>query len=279
MTRPCNGCGIELAAAHPGMTEDACLDAVLAQLGEARRSRPTAIEREPKRDLVTEILARGQARIAALDASPFACGACGEKLLSGDDCLVCQQHEAERQAKRERTRRALTSARIPPRYAWSTFDAPELPSRVRDRMAVATSRALAAGRIDRVVFCGNAGSGKTSLACCMLRALMDRGIACRFVTAGELAFARAHASLGSEAIEVDRAMDADVLLIDDLGEGDPITAHSAVGHVIHTRHARGLPFVITTARSVVDIDKKYGSGIARRLLEDGAKRVEVALRP
>lgn len=278
MTRPCTGCGLELTA-HPGVTEDACLDAVLARLKATLASRPPALERAPQRDLVTEIVARGQARIAALEASPFACGACGEKLLSADaDCFVCQRLERERREHRDLDQRRMSFARIPPRYAWATFDAPELAARVRDRRAVLAARALTVGRTDRIVLVGNAGSGKTSLACCILRTLMARGVASRFVTAGDLAVARRHAALGLEAPEVDRALDAEVLLIDDLGENDPITAHSAVGHVIHTRHARELATVITTARTSDELDAKYGSGITRRMFE-GAKRVEVALRP
>jgi DNA replication protein DnaC len=224
-----------------------------------------------------DALTIGRQMLKALSESPFACGACGEKILrEGETCVTCARRAEDEERRQQEARRRLTTCGIPSRYEWATFASPELPSRVRDRRAVEAARRLASGMIiDRIVLSGDTGAGKTSLACCVLRALMDRGRRCRFTTAADLAVARAHASLGSEAPGVDRALDASVLLVDDLGENDPVTAHSAVGHVIHTRHAEERPTIVTTARTTDEIEAQYGSGIARRLYE-GAELLEVA---
>lgn len=87
-----------------------------------------------------------------------------------------------------------------------------------------------------------------------------------FVSAIDLGVARAHERLGREAPLVERAMGAPLLVLDDLG-AEQLTALSAVGDVIHKRHAGMMPTIISTGFAEQGIAARYGDGIARRVFE------------
>jgi DNA replication protein DnaC len=197
----------------------------------------------------------------AFERSPHACR-CGTKVLVANRlCGDCEEVERKHRALRDRIR----AAAIPAMFAWSNFAAPELSSRVKDRTAIAKAKAAVTGRIDRVVLSGAAGIGKTTLGCAMLIELAPR-LAGYFASAIDLSTARALSGLGREADVVAKALQAEVLLVDDLGL-DKMSQQSAVSDVIHARHAEQRATVVTTGFDEAAIVSRYGDGIARRLYE------------
>jgi DNA replication protein DnaC len=202
---------------------------------------------------------------------------CGEEFTAlalpwvRDQQHECSTCEAKSAAQIEAARRASSveaevAAEIPQRYRWATLDSPDLVRRVESRQAIAAAR-LAMDAASMVVL-GPAGSGKTSLACAILRARAAKfGKATgTYATAFALTKARQEHRLGDgEAPRVALAMSCRLLLIDELGA--ELGRNTAVPEVIHARHEAELPTMYTSGFSLDELAAKYGSGICRRLFE------------
>lgn len=157
--------------------------------------------------------------------------------------------------------------------------------------AIVGSKAIALAKSSlsapRVTFTGLPGSGKTSLAIAMFRSVLRKDAASPrkpgakaehlYISSFALAKARGNASLGREAPDVERALEAPLVVIDELGHEDPRYA-SAVTEVIYERHAQDRPTWITTGVWQKEIASRYGGGIARRVFED-AVRFELVRQP
>jgi DNA replication protein DnaC len=79
--------------------------------------------------------------------------------------------------------------------------------------------------------------------------------------------ARAQHGLGQgEPTEVERALSAHLLVLDDLGS-ERNTATNAVPDVIFERAYAGRPTWVTTWMTAEQVAQRYGDGIARRLWE------------
>ena len=155
---------------------------------------------------------------------------------------------------------------IPPHYAWARLDAPEMPSRVRAGVP-SPERVDAILRAQRVVFVGGSRSGKTSLACALLREVARRGADAMFVSAFDLANARAGSRLGEgDPLIVQRASEVGVLLIDELG-GERRTEMSDLHAVVWRRHDYERPIWITTGLDGRAIGAAYGGGFLGRVGE------------
>jgi hypothetical protein len=183
-------------------------------------------------------------------------------------------------ADREQIRQAFRSAdvarvleRIPPVYAGAELTASWLVGLVGAQTVGRCHQAIAE---PSVAFLGPPGSGKSSLAAAMFRlvarAELDtkRLLGMRWVSSHKLAKARAGQPLGEgESPLVEMALDASVLVLDELGGEDPRYA-SAVGEVLFERHAQALPTWVTTGVGNKEIATRYGGGIARRVFEGAA---------
>lgn len=135
--------------------------------------------------------------------------------------------------------------------------------------AETVQRAMVSLAMKRLAFIGPPGAGKTSLAAAMYRASIEASKRPRFhrwTSSHALAKARAITSLGGEAPEVDKALHAELLLIDELG-GEDARHASAVAEVLYERHAENRATWITTGVSPKVIADRYGGGIARRVFE------------
>jgi DNA replication protein DnaC len=163
---------------------------------------------------------------------------------------------------------------MPDRLAWaSDLSAPELAERV-DAAALGQARTLDLKQLDRVTLLGTAGAGKTSLAVAFANAWARASARpAVFVTAADLGLARQQHGLGEgEASLVRQAMGADLAILDDLGvEAD--AGAPVVAHVLHHRYDRERPTIATTGLTVEQLAKRYGAGVARRLVESAGGAV------
>lgn len=193
----------------------------------------------------------------------------GHKLSVADTfCDACEvaRNRADTEAKEIAARLAAVEEQIPVRYRWATVNSPELRRRVVPEQAIA--RAVAAAGASSLVLLGPAGSGKTSLACAVLRAEASRrGIyAGTYTTAFALAKARQEHKLGDgEAPIIERACKARLLLLDELGA--ELGRNTAVQEVFCARHDAELPTIYTSGQSVEELIQRYGDMVARRLLQ------------
>lgn len=191
----------------------------------------------------------------------FVTCACGVETMRSP-CWDCTKAE---EAAHENALRTLDASRtIPSMYDWARLDAPELGHRVasREPLQVVGGRIVAS---PRVLLCGPAGAGKTSLAvACFRKRLSPK---CVFATAFDVARARIQHRAGyGEAPTVDTALRASLLLLDDMGQ-ESQGGSASVAEVIFERHARNLPTWITTGLGLGDIGRRYGDGILRRVAE------------
>lgn len=183
---------------------------------------------------------------------------------------LCDRCADRRRERRQEEKRQLAS--IPPRYR----DASEhLADRVADQRAIS----LVETALDHhtvVLLLGVAGAGKSTLAAHMLTRAAKAGRSVWWSPALKLAQARAEARLGTEPEDVRRAIRADVVVVDDLGQ-EAVSTWSAVVDVIHGRHDAGRPLVVTTGLQKRALAERYGGGTGRRLMER-ALSIDVAAR-
>lgn len=195
---------------------------------------------------------------------------CGAEIrLSMRRCGACEARKRYEGARRGKERAiAETERTIPAHFAWARFDSPLLVERVQPRAAVDLAKSAKAARL--VVLQGESGTGKTSLAVAMLRAIADRGERGMFVDARALTRARqGHGFGGGEAPLIERAMRARVLVLDEVGAERGVgMAESVVAEVIHERHAHARQTIYCTPFTSTELVERYGAGIVRRMLED-----------
>lgn len=179
-------------------------------------------------------------------------------------CSLKATREEELRAVADRFARETASS-VPPRYQWAAFGAPELAKRVRPTRAIETAQVSL--EAPAIVLLGPAGSGKTSLACAILRAMAaHRRTWGLFTSSFALAKARREQRLGrGEAEPIDSACRTSVLLLDELAaEQDRDTS---VDEVIRCRHDYELPTVYTSGFGAERIIARYGDGVGRRIFE------------
>ena len=127
---------------------------------------------------------------------------------------------------------------------------------------------------------GASGTGKTTVAVALLRALFESKIAAHPLTRDDdvnailrdcrLAHAHRLGSAGrvpGDPAEIRRAMRASVLLLDDLDRDEEIRSNP-VPAIIAERHAEQRVTWITTELTPARIAERYGDGIARRICEN-----------
>jgi DNA replication protein DnaC len=204
-----------------------------------------------------------------LARSPHACEDCGTKLLRAGVCCDCEEKRRRERELRGQIRESLQS--VQERYQWATFDAPELHGRVENHGAIAKARAAAVPTIRWVTLVGSAGTGKSILSVCIMRAL-ERRLRGLFATAIDLSNARASSRLGHEAALVDEALRAELLVVDDLG-AETAGRPGALTDVMNDRHGRCRATIVSTGFPEAAVLARYGAGIHRRLFE-GAVVIE-----
>ncbi len=135
-----------------------------------------------------------------------------------------------------------------------------------------------------ILLCGEAGSGKTASAHCLMRHVLKNGHPAAFVSCSEYAdaFARQVHSMGcAEHVETVAGWVKDsqlYLVLDDLGaERGGVKACERIAEIIHLRSDQMAPTVITTNLSGGDIKARYGQRVASRLLANPSWMCSISL--
>lgn len=203
----------------------------------------------------------------------FVC-ACGKPYdgASNHRCRDCWLDSKREQAL------APVRVSVPKRFQWALGASVEtLCERVKASRAL-IERALVAPPSSDMLLQGDTAMGKTSLATAMLYAWVkadpERRTGARFADAYWLAGARARHSLGQgEAPDVTKAMDATLLVLDDVGS-EIDDKRNVIQDIIFHRHNEERPTWITTGWTPEQLMNRYGSQVLRRIVEN-AKRVEL----
>jgi DNA replication protein DnaC len=202
---------------------------------------------------------------------------------------ITESDQSRRERLEERIKRAWQS--LPRSFRWARFSNPKL---LEERVVPPELVAKAAVSRGSVLLIGKSGAGKTSLAAALYRRAIDEatdavkrsitsrnsaasrnadaykfGVGAKFLTAYELAKAGVYSPLGRRPELVDQALDATLLVIDDLGMDVEVFKQSAtsVAEVIHERHGAQKVTIVTTYLKREHMVEHYGEGITRRLME------------
>lgn len=203
-------------------------------------------------------------------------------------CPACSQEaeqaavaEAERQrieARQRRLERAVQRAAIPPRFADRTFESYQVMSETQRRALQAARAYVADFAAHRqagkgLVFVGRTGTGKSHLACAILRTVVLQGFAGLYVTALELIrMVRSTWQRRGEMSEQDAFAElegVDLLVIDEVGmqygtEGEQVL----VGEVLDRRYRLLAPTVVLTNQTPAGLAAYIGDRPFDRLRED-----------
>jgi DNA replication protein DnaC len=214
---------------------------------------------------------------------PFPCVGCGTEIEHFGICGDC--NEGERTAEHEATNLRFARRSIPERFQWASFDVWDketkgwktnelLDARV-SRRAIGDVRSLFGKPMPKgVVLVGEAGRGKTTLACAILRRIhdsapwdaawkvVDRASRAFFVSAPELLDAWDEKRKGEPTELMLMARNASVLVLDDVRQGRP---EDPIDRIVFRRHNLNRPTIVTTWMEREQALTGRGDGFARRL--------------
>ncbi len=128
------------------------------------------------------------------------------------------------------------------------------------------------GTHDGLLLRGRTGCGKTHIAAAILRVVIQRGFAGRFVNFQNL-LARLRESYGAQSDEAEAAIlgeltGVDLVVIDDLGaEMTTDWVRDRLYLIVNERYEADRPLVITTNCSEAELDQRIGPRTASRLYE------------
>lgn len=212
----------------------------------------------------------------------FCLGGCGLEVTRGSwTCPEC----LARVAKEEHSA-ALNKAwnTIPEGLRWSvSLTGPKVLAAVTDHDALARAREIAADLPAHplVTLVGPQGAGKTTIACALMRAWMNRGRAMtdqpkervrsrgtRFVRVEDILREHSSTRLGGHVESLDIARNASVLVLDEVGRGKDTFA--VIADLLGERHGNRRPTILTTPHLTAETFAEFtgDGGFARRVFDD-----------
>jgi DNA replication protein DnaC len=202
------------------------------------------------------------------------CGAEACSALAVVDGRCAEHDRLRREAERAAHLDELVTAQLPEAFreaslgaAWlSALVGPAALAQARAIVGTAPRGGLFSTKGWATIYASRTGAGKTSLAAAMVRERGRRDVL--WTTARTLATAGAYAKLGEEPALLASARRAGLLVIDELGtEADRFG--SQVAETIMDRHDLGRTVWVTTPLPGEALSARYGSGLVRRLSENG----------
>ena len=137
------------------------------------------------------------------------------------------------------------------------------------------------GQTDNLFFWGNAGTGKTFMAVCIAKEVINRAVSVLFIRISDLletfntyrimmlSFSPDEARLTEIKAKRDLILNGGLLVIDELGiEAKGPNTMADLLQILGTRRQQGLPTVITTNLSLPDLQKTYDNRLYSRLMGD-----------
>lgn len=241
---------------------------------------------------------RGCTKAPCLDCGTERCG-CGKPYTPvpeegpGHPRIPLAQNRACPECLLARQRKAALDPvyeSIPKRFRWAIEAGPAELRQIdtkTNRPRVDLSPAFLAGALERAsggcrMVVGSTGAGKTSFIVAALCAYVRRDWQARegalFGSAFWLAGARSRYSLGKgEAPEVEAAMGASLLVLDDLGN-DAQDHRNTLSEILFKRHEDDLPTWITTGYPLAHLEQRYGPAFIRRIAEEPNSLIEMGKR-
>lgn len=226
---------------------------------------------EERKALIAEHFEEGY-----LDDAPI-CEKCGGNGYVGSQMCECLAELCRQEQKKELTllnggKESFSQFRLD---YYSDIPDPKLgisPRVVMER-TLRTCRTYAAEfgeKPENLLFSGNTGLGKTFLSACIAKTVADRGFSVVYETASRMfsQMERARFSGDEDARrETEKYTQCDLMIIDDLGTemGGQFTT-AALYSVINDRLLRKKATIISTNLNTRDIEERYSTQIASRLL-------------
>lgn len=165
------------------------------------------------------------------------------------------------------------------RFDLSLFSPEKLPGKTysqQDMMNVFRSKCqdwaekYPAVPVKDIFMMGLSGLGKTYLMHAMAKVLLQRGFSVMLISAYRFLDTARKAYFSGNSVDMDALMDADVVMIDDMGS-EPLMENITISqwfNLINERQQRGKATVISTNLMEDEIRRRYTERIASRLLNN-----------
>ena len=156
------------------------------------------------------------------------------------------------------------------------------PAKIRSLRAVGEAYVRSfPGQNKNLFFWGNPGTGKTYMAVCIAREVVNRAVSVLFIRISDLleilnayrtmmlSFSPDESRLAELKAKRDLILNGGLLVIDELGiEAKGPNTIADLLQILGTRRQQGLPTVITTNLSLSDLQKAYDNRLYSRLMGD-----------
>lgn len=211
----------------------------------------------------------------------------------GGQCPTCanerdaKEQDRQRQIQADQERRRIEGlfqrAGIPPRFQARTFDNYQATnegqaSALRKAKAYAASWPQVKTAGTCMIFSGNAGTGKTHLACAIANELMGQGVSAAFTTVSDAmrAIKRTYdaGSAMTEVQAIQAFVDPQLLILDEVGANRGTDYElQLMFDIINKRYENCRPTIILTNLDPAALRECLGERVVDRLREGGGKLV------
>lgn len=210
------------------------------------------------------------------------------KVLGRDTCKTCareflRKSEAEHaQELLESTRKKrVNAAMIPARHASCGFKN-YVANTQAQQYAVGQCKKFSGdfvkGQAGNMIITGRTGTGKTHLACAMIRNILHLGGFARYITSEDMANSIANAWTqpdSSESTEIYRFTEYDLLIVDEYGLHDQHENRLKLVHkVLYSRYDAKKPTIVISNFTTDELSKNLGDRLWSRFQHDGLTVVE-----